>query len=372
MAVDRKQFIHVIDTGLKANADYTKFYINYKLNDAVKQKVLNYSNMDWDKRTRIAKAKATLIEEKNKQVETSLDFTENTSLNNLAELYFENMYRDTPWANELKGVYKLYCLEGIGKKKIKDIRKIHIDALRRSMETKGHSKQTENGCSPRTIKKVLHQIIRPILEYAMDNKVLSSIPDIKVPAQTRQKKTVSNAGVKLAALYRAISELYSDDGFYRALFLFALYGRRWNEIRTLKWSDIDFLSGTYTIRAENNKINDDQTYELAAPIRVALQEIKDTKRGLVFKSPVTGKKLYSPKKQLAHVREKAKIPQLTMHYFRHILVSAMGEAGTATTVLSASLGHTNLHTVNNFYLSANHTKASSVANTAIEKITHES
>jgi len=47
----------------------------------------------------------------------------------------------------------------------------------------------------------------------------------------------------------------------------------------------------------------------------------------------------------------------------------MGELVTATTVLSASLGHTNLDTVNNFYLSANHTKASREANIAIEKIT---
>ena len=51
-----------------------------------------------------------------------------------------------------------------------------------------------------------------------------------------------------------------------------------------------------------------------------------------------------------------------MHYFRHILVSAMGEVGVPTTILSASLGHTNLDTVNTFYLSANHTNSSKVVN----------
>ena len=64
-------------------------------------------------------------------------------------------------------------------------------------------------------------------------------------------------------------------------------------------------------------------------------------------SPMTEKELYPPKRQLERLKEQAKIPELTMHYFRHILVSAMGELGTATTVLSASLGHTNLDTVNN-------------------------
>ena len=69
------------------------------------------------------------------------------------------------------------------------------------------------------------------------------------------------------------------------------------------------------------------------------------------------------------IKEAANISELTMHYFRHILVSAMGEAGTATTILSASLGHTNLDTVNTFYLSANHTKASSEANRTIAALT---
>jgi len=369
MAVDRKQFIHNVDVGLKANKNYQKFYINVKVDNKVKQKVLDYTNKEWDKRTRVSKAKSDLNNFKSKSIDTSLDFTENTSLNNLAKIYFDNNYGDTAWAKELRSVYDLYCKNGIGKKKIKDLRKVHFDNLKKSMEVKGYSKQTENGCSPRTIKKVLIQILRPIMEYALENKVLDDIPTFKIPPQKRRKKTVTDAGIKLSTLYKSIFTLYADDGFYRALFLFALYGRRWNEIRTLHWSDINKLNNTYTIRAENNKIGEEQTYDLPAPIVTALSEIKDENKGLVFKSPITGKELFPPKKQLARIRELSKIEELTMHYFRHILVSAMGEMGTANTVLSASLGHTNLSTVNEFYLSANHIQGSREANSTISTIT---
>ncbi len=90
--------------------------------------------------------------------------------------------------------------------------------------------------------------------------------------------------------------------------------------------------------------------------------------GLIFSSPVTGKTLYPPKQQLQKIIDTSKIDQLTMHYFRHILVSAMGESGVAGTVLSASLGHTNLDTVNTFYLSANHTNSSTIVNGVINEI----
>ena len=370
MAVDRKQFTQTVEAGLKANSSYTKFYINFKLDGKIKQRVIDYANKDWDKRTRIAKAKADLAAEKNKQVNTGVNFTENSRLNDVADLYFEKSCEVSKWTDERKDAYNLYCKNSIGKKRIKDVRQVDVDSLRKSMELKGHSKQTINGCSPRTIKKVLIQILKPIMQYAIDNKVLSELPNIKAPKQTRQKKLVEDAGTKLATLFKTIMTIYADEPFYRALFLFALYGRRWNEIRTLHWSDVNFLTSRYTIRAENNKIGQNQTYELSAPIAEALSQIKDEHTGLVFKSPVTGAELYPPKKQLAKLKTSAGIENLTMHYFRHILVSAMGEAGTATTILSASLGHTNLDTVNNFYLSANHTKASQEANKAIEKLTN--
>lgn len=370
MAVDRKQFINNVDKCLKANATFTKFYMNFKIDGKVIQKVLDFSDKSWDKRTRISKAKSELIEYKEKIINSSVNFNENTYLDDLAEIYFETACDpNADWTKERKNIYRLYCQEAIGKKRIKNIRQVDIDALRKQMETKGRSKQTKNGCSPRTIKKVLVQTLRPILQYAVENKVLQDIPNIKAPKANNKKKIVQDAGMKLATLYKVIVEMYADDPFYRGLFLFALYGRRWNEIRTLKWSDVDFQRARYTIRAENNKIGIDQTYELSNPIAQALYELNNEKEGLVFKSPITGYELYTPKKQLEHIKTKAQIPELTMHYFRHILVSAMGEMGTATTVLSASLGHTNLDTVNTFYLSANHTKASGIANQAIEAIT---
>lgn len=369
MAIDMSEFSESVEAGLKANKDFTRFFYRFKSDGTTKRGIIDYSDKDWDKRTRTAKAKSELADEKNKQINTGVNFTENSRLNDVASIYFEKSCEVSKWTDERKDNYDLYCKDGIGKKRIKDIRQVDIETLRKGMEVKGHSKQTKNGCSPRTIKKLLIQVLKPIMQYALDNKVLSDLPNIKAPKQNRQKKIVEDAGVKLATLFKTIMTTYADEPFYRALFLFALYGRRWNEIRTLQWSDVNFLTSRYTIRAENNKIGQNQTYELSAPIAEALSHIKDEHSGLVFKSPITGAELYPPKKQLAKIKDTANIPELTMHYFRHILVSAMGEAGTATTILSASLGHTNLDTVNNFYLSANHTKASQEANIAIAALT---
>jgi integrase len=214
-------------------------------------------------------------------------------------------------------------------------------------------------------------VLKPILEYAVENKAIDAIPKISIPKQNKKKKVVTNASAKLALLYKTIMRVYKDNGFYRALFLFALFGRRFNEIATLKWSNINTLNHTYTIEAENNKIGIEQTYELPVPIAEALSHIK-TDGGFVFQSQITNHKISTPKRQLEKLKKGSGVKELTMHYFRHILVSAMGETGIARTVLSASLGHTNLDTVNQFYLSANHKKASHEANLAIENITQQS
>ena len=381
MAIQKSLFIQKVDIGLRADKTYTQFYFRFRIEDKDYSKLFNYSDKAWDKKTRIAKAKFEALEYKeyckNKLLEYNSDFDENATLNQIAKAYFTTECSQTNWTKEKEDAYRLYIQKTIGNKKVTSIRLHDINKIRTSMEKKGFTKQTENGCSPRTIKKVLIQTLKPIIQYAYDNKIINSMPKIELSKRytkenKAKKKKVSDAGKKLAKLYDSIHSIYAENPFYRALFLFALYGRRWGEIKTLEWDDIFLDKKLYRIKAQNNKINEEQFFDLPEPISLSLLDMPSSHEGLIFQSPITGKTLSTPKKQLAKIKEYSNIEELTMHYFRHILVSAMGEMGTASTILSAALGHTNLNTVNQFYLSANYTKGSQVANDAIKQITQNS
>ena len=383
MAIDMKEFTQKVDTGLKANKAFTRFFYRFKVDTVTKRGLIDYTSKNWDKKERIkqAKAKKLEVEEEVKYRSTSSQITEiiNTgrepTLNDAADMYFDVKMKGSVYADRIKRRYDLYCrnednqnFNMLGRIKLNELVEMHLDTLRNCMEIKGLSKQTKNGCSMRTIKEIFQQAITPILQYAKQNKLVRDYPVIQFEKQKRKKKKVVDAKEKFVKLFNSINTLYKDDPFYRSLFLFALYGRRWGEIKTLHWSEIDFANNRYTILEEHCKIDETQTYELPPMIATALLEIKDDHNGLVFKSPITNKELYTPKKQLEKIKEASGIPELTMHLFRHILVSAMGEVGVVGTVLSASLGHTNLDTVNDFYLTANHTKASGEANKVIDGI----
>ena len=78
--------------------------------------------------------------------------------------------------------------------------------------------------------------------------------------------------------------------------------------------------------------------------------------------------IYTPKKQIEKLLVASGIEELTLHYFRHILATALGESGMVNTVLSASLGHNDTHTVDSFYRTANTLKGSQEATQGIEEI----
>lgn len=259
-----------------------------------------------------------------------------------------------------------YIYPHLKNKKASIIKERDIDKIRLSMEVIGYGIQNKDGCSPRTIRKVLLQVLKPILEYGHRNGALKHIPKIDVPKKPR-KKSVKGATEKLSVLYKTIITLYKDDPFYRALFLFSLFGRRWGEVKRLTWSDIDFTNNEYTIREETAKIDEEKTFALPNDIAEALSHLRDTE-GLVFRSPKTGRELSIPKRQVQRIREASGVEELTLHYFRHIMATALGESGMVNTVLSASLGHNNTQTADLYYRTPNHLKASEEATQAIEHI----
>jgi len=378
MAINYKEFIYTnsdknakdLNIGLRANKDFKKFLYRCKINNKQVRKIFDYSNQDWNKKDTIKKVNKdseTFKEQKIEALENP--FNQSTNLNYIADEYFTKKCMESEWTTARKRQYELYIKPFIGNKAVSKIIENDIDTIRKNMEITNYHQYKEGGCSIRTIEKVLLQILKPILEYAKSNgALLKPVPPINIPNRhKKKKKTVTNATKKISLLYNAIQNRYKNDPFYRALFMFALFGRRWNEIATLQWNDIDFNNNRYIIRADNNKIGQDQTYDLPQPIKEPLIKIEN-KKGIIFKSPITGKKLHPPRKQLAKIKEDTEIKELTMHYFRHILVTALGETGTAATVLSASLGHTRAETVDEVYRTINHLKGSQSANKQLENI----
>lgn len=364
-----KEFINSLTEprGLRANKDFTRFYYRFKIGSKEYATVIDFSDKSWDKKTRKTNATIEAIKHKKSKAEWDMDFTPDTKFNTLAEKYIQNKCKkDTKWTKEKETMLKHYIYPHIGIKKASSIKEIDIDKIRLSMMSKGFGVQNENGCSPRTIRKVLLQVLKPVLEYGLRNGALKRVPNIDVPDKP-QKKIVTNAKSKIRKLYRSICTLYKDDSFYKALFLFVLFGRRWNEIRTLEWADIDFIKNEYTVRAENSKIGEDKTFDLPKDIKEALIPFQE-KSGLVFKSPKTGKHLSPPKWRVQKLREDSGIDNFTLHYSRHILATTLSDSGLVNTVLSASLGHNNSRTVDNYYRTANSLKGSQEATRTIENI----
>ncbi len=364
-----KEFIHSLSElrGLKADKHFSRFRYRFKLNDREYVTIIDYSDKNWDKKTRKSNATVAALKYRKEVLEDDNGLTLDTKFSDLASEYIQNKWdTSTQWNQEKLTMLDHYLYPSLKDKKASMIKERDIDKIRKYMEGKGFGYKNKDGCSPRTIRKVLLQVLKPILEYGLRNGALKRMPEIDVPDKPA-KKEVENGTELLSILYKTIMNLYVDNPFYRALFLLALFGRRWNEIRTLEWTDINFSKGQYTIRAENSKIKKQKTFILPDDIRYALSEFRSTK-GLVFKSPVTGRELSLPKVQVAKLRESSGIETLTLHYFRHIMATALSDVGMVGTVLSASLGHNNMQTVDNYYRTANTLKGSKEATIAIEQI----
>ncbi len=400
MAIDYSEFFYTnsdkegknLESGLKANKSFDKFLYQFRVEGRLHRKVLTYLTTQHKKTDRIKKANSealAYLKKKEDELSNDDDFTLDTKFTYLAEEYLRlkskakrlkkkkkeertillnsnHWIADTKWTEEKITMLEHYIYPFLKNKKANAIRERDILKIKLSMETSGYGKQNKDGCSDRTIRKVLLQVLKPILEYGERNGAMRKVPKITVPSKTKKKK-VKDGTSKLTTLYGAINTLYQDDPFYRALFLFAFFGRRWNEIRTLEWTDVNFEKMEYTIRKENSKIDEDKTFSLPQDISETLSSFKDS-TGLVFKSPKTGKELSTPKRQLERLKTASGIEELTLHYFRHIAATALGEVGMVNTVLSAALGHNNAQTVDNYYRTANHLKGSQKATQAIEHI----
>lgn len=322
-----------------------KYLLWAKIHGKLYKKILGYSKKD-NLTDRSANLKASAYKA---DIEAGYTSTKNITLDKLFDLYFETLDTSKQWTHKKKYIYEHYIQPHLGKKQIDKIREMDIQNLLNKMAAKK--------LSPRTRKSVM-EVLNPLFKFATTNKYLKDNPTVgitvKVPSQ---KKIVTNATDLFNKVYAGINAYYHDNPYYKALFLFGFTGRRKGEILTLKWENIDFKHNYYWI--EDTKTDDQQKYQLPPYLIAPLQEIKGDRKGLVFKSPITGKKIVNIDRQMRQLKKFLGIDNLSMHYMRNILVSALAEQQVEAITLSGILGHKDPNTINK-YLSINHYKSSQI------------
>jgi len=333
-----------------------KYLARFKYEDKIYTKVLGYSKKN-GVITLSPREAGKLLEAYKTEIEAGYISSSNITLNKLFEFYFETLDTSKQWTHKKKYIYEHYIQKSLGKKKIEKIREMDIQKILNAMN--------KRGLSPRTRKSVM-EVLNPLFRFAVTNKYLRDNPSmsitVKVPSQ---KKIVTNATELFKKVYAGINAYYHDNPYYKALFLFGFTGRRKGEILSLKWENIDFTHKYYWI--EDTKTDDQQKYQLPPYLIEPLQAIKDTRKGLVFKSPITGKKIVNIDRQIRQLKKFLEIETLSMHYMRNILVSALAEQGIEAITLSGILGHNDPNTINK-YLSINHYNSSQIGLSKIDDI----
>ena len=131
----------------------------------------------------------------------------------------------------------------------------------------------------------VYQSVNPIFKY-FNMKAAKFGINIPSPALQRDLPPLNNErGLELTL--EEIKELFNELKNYpltpvREIFMFLMHGRRFGEVVTLEWSDINFEENIYTVRALNNKARVDMIYHLSHRLKETLESIGIKQSGYIF------------------------------------------------------------------------------------------
>ncbi|WP_430516283.1 tyrosine-type recombinase/integrase [Campylobacter concisus] len=143
------------------------------------------------------------------------------------------------------------------------------------------------------------------------------------------------------------------------IFFFLLHGRRKNEVLSLKFSDINFKTRTYTIPFKINKAKRDMIYKMSDELYIRLYKryivAKEQKRlnDYVFINPMTYDKFKDLRKSWASLLKRNNLPKIRLHDIRHLIGTySINYLKIPIEQVSFTLGHTNIITTQK-YITAN-------------------
>ncbi len=362
---DYQSFKHKRQTQIRIKVhkhDNSKFLFYFKKNNKLYRKIYNAKGSTPANKKDDALRELEKFYNQSGNVRSKLNI--NITVNDYWKEFAERKLRENKWKikteNTMQGFYKLYIKQIIGSRKVSSITTANIDNVMSNMSNKS-----------KRLQKAVLEVLEPLFKRSIRDglRMLSPIDsEHQVERNFREeKKVIVNPNDKFVKLYQAISNIKSIK--IRTAFLLGFNGRRLQEVLTLQWQDIDISGNTYTVRAENNKVDTTMTYTLNGEL-VHLFNTLYSKRDsqYVFSS---NRSPSMPMKRLSqyypYIRDTTGLDEFTFHWMRNLLVSTLADNGVAPADLSAILGHNDTATIKK-YLSLQRSNASKRGNEAVNKL----
>ena len=324
----------------------------------IRKRILTDSEEECEKQLRelIKEYKKEKALKKSAEKEKDDDYTLGEWVEKWYRLYARPGIRDTTAGTYEYSIYKL-IIPRIGDWTLDEITPGKLDLYVAELLEKGKSKgkgEDDKGLSTEVVRKT-HAIIKTALDRAVLDGLIKTNP-------ARQSIAPSKKNQKVAILTREEMKRLmiqaKEDGCFEILMLDLATGLRRGELLGLKWNDINFRSGTMSVRREVVLVkgkptvtplktkSSERTAILPKNILEVLKRYKTTVDSeWLFPSPITPTKPRDPsavRKKLARVLDRANCKHVRFHALRHTFATMALEYGIDVKTLSATLGHSSV------------------------------
>ena len=244
--------------------------------------------------------------------------------------------------------YQKHFKDGLGLKNVKDINFIDVQKFCNELIKRDYK--------IKTVKNILAKL-KVIFKLALKLELINKNPCDFIELPRFDNKRYFDYSVAIQKKFiKAISENKEPGA---DIFFFLLHGRRKNEVLSLKFSDINFKTRTYTIPFKINKAKRDMVYKMSDELydrlfRRYVEAKKQNKlNGYVFVNPMTNDKYQDLRKSWNSLLKRNNLPKIRLHDIRHLIGTySINYLKIPVEQVSFTLGHTNITTTQK-YITAN-------------------
>jgi len=257
-----------------------------------------------------------------------------------------NMYLKPGTASHYRSSLRQYILPALGDRQLDDITTADVQRLQNSLK--------KTPCAANFARAVLSCLFTKAEEWDVCNRRNPTVRVKRFEERAIERFLSPDEREAVERVLAAAEHIslgkaghIGRDGIW-AIRLLTLTGMRRDEVRDLKWEEVDWRQGVLRLpdskTGKRDVVVSDEVMALLGVIREAKGR---PRRGLVVCSN-TGNKLYSLGQTWRIVRKRAGVPDMRLHDLRHSVASDAIMNGVPLEVVGKMLGHKNYRTTQRY------------------------